>query len=59
MSKTRIVASVKLVWTAAICDPSGDHVGKPKVPASPLASIVGRPPASVSQSDPSLRTTAI
>src|SRR6478736_1191099 len=57
-SNTRIRFSDP-VRIAAIRDPSGDHTGKANVASADVARTTDRPVASMSESEPSLPTTAI
>ena len=57
-SNTTIVSSVPLARVAARCEPSGDHVGKPKVPLEASASSVAWPRSSTSSIEPSFASTA-
>ena len=57
-SNTRIMFSDP-VRIAAIREPSGDHTGKANVASAVVARTTDRPVASMSDSEPSLPTTAI
>jgi hypothetical protein len=58
-SNTTSEFSVALDRTAATFDPSGDHVGNPKLPSASVDSATDRPPASMIESDASWLSTAI
>jgi hypothetical protein len=58
-SNTTSDVSVPLDRTAAIRDPSGDHVGNPKLPSASPDKAADRPPASMIDNEASWLRTAI